>query len=386
MKAIIFSDPQRGAGHAIVRLEGCSAASSGAFSLRRGSDMKFLASGGWQESEMLLTPDCCEMRDGHVCLSIGPSVVDQLDPLAAYLITVDGQRFGVEMSPLEYSSLGGQAGAMPVPPQAPSMPVEPEPEPVAPEAPLTEPEPAPPVQPEAPSDSAPEQLDMGEATPVRRRPVWPLILGVLALLAVAGGAAWYFLGQDKAAETPPLPVQEAPVPASPEAPAAEAPEASTPPETPAVPDDATKKPSADSADTAGTATPAPSVEASPMQKARDHLRGQADPATSVALARPLRTPDVQPQDADAAFLLLEDAAQKGNAEAMFLSGQFYDPACTLPRGSIVPDMGMARTLYESARAAGVTEAEAALGALRRHAEAEAAKGNADARALLRDWK
>ena len=372
MKAIIFSDPQRGAGHAIVRLEGCSAASSGAFSLRRGSDMKFLASGGWQESEMLLTPDRCEVRDGHVCLSIGPSVVDQLDPLAAYLITVDGQRFGVEMSSLEYSSLGGQAGVMPVPPQAPSMPVEPEPEPVAPEAPQTEPDPAPPVQPEAPSDSGPEQLDMGEAMPVRRRPVWPLILGVLALLAVTGGAAWYFLGQNKVAETPPLPVQEAPVPAS--------------PETPAVPDDATKKPSVDAADTAGTATPAPSVEASPMQKARDHLRGQADPATSVALARPLRTPDVQPQDADAAFLLLEDAAQKGNAEAMFLSGQFYDPACTLPRGSIMPDMGMARTLYESARSSGVTEAEAALSALRRHAEAEAAKGNADARALLRDWK
>ena len=80
----------------------------------------------------------------------------------------------------------------------------------------------------------------------------------------------------------------------------------------------------------------------PLQQAREHLRGTADPATSLELARPLRTPQAGNDESDAAFLLLEDAAQKGNAEAMFLVGQFYDPQSDLPRGSIPADMSQAK--------------------------------------------
>ncbi len=356
MKAIISSDQQRGAGHALVRLEGCPAVASTAFSLRRGSDMKFLSAGGWQESEMLLAPDGSEVRGGQVCLYIGPAVVDQLDPLAAYLLTVDGRRFGVEMMSLEYSSLGDQAGTMPVSCQAapaqadapssvqPALPAE--------ETSARQAESVPPQedqQPEPLEHSSQEglpSLPVAE-TPERRRAVWPVVV-LLGLVAAA--AACVFLA-DYTEETPPLPAAEAAAPAAAEQP-----------------------------------VEAPADSLSPIQQARRHLRGQADPAASVALARPLRVPGVQQQDADAAFLLLEDAAQKGNAEAMYLAGQFYDPVCTLPRGSIPTDMAMAGKLYEGARAGGIAEAGAALATLRQHVEAEAAKGNAEARRLLQDWK
>ena len=124
----------------------------------------------------------------------------------------------------------------------------------------------------------------------------------------------------------------------------------------------------------------------PLQQAREHLRGTADPATSLELARPLRTPQAGNDESDAAFLLLEDAAQKGNAEAMFLVGQFYDPQSKLPRGSIPADMSQAKHWYETAKNKGYAEADKALAALRRHVEGEAAKGNAEASLLLREWK
>ena len=108
--------------------------------------------------------------------------------------------------------------------------------------------------------------------------------------------------------------------------------------------------------------------------------------TSLELARPLRTPKAGNDESDAAFLLLEDAAQKGNAEAMFLVGQFYDPQSKLPRGSIPADMSQAKHWYDNARSKGYAEADKALAALRRHVEGEAAKGNAEASLLLREWK
>ena len=67
---------------------------------------------------------------------------------------------------------------------------------------------------------------------------------------------------------------------------------------------------------------------------------------------------------------------------MFLVGQFYDPQSDLPRGSIPADMSW----YENAKSKGYAEADKALAALRRHVEGEAAKGNAEASLLLREWK
>lgn len=176
---------------------------------------------------------------------------------------------------------------------------------------------------------------------------------------------------------------DVPEEAAPEAPV-EAPETTTP-EAPQTPDP-TDAPE-DAMPEAGTPeAPQAPVAVPPLQQAREHLRGTADPGTSLDLARPLRTPTASADDSDAAFLLLEDAAQKGHAEAMFRVGQFYDPQCGLPRGSIPADMTQAKHWYENAKNKGWQEADAALAALRRHVEAKAAQGDAEAIMLLRNWK
>lgn len=351
MKAIITPDPQRGAGHARILLQDCPALPGGVFTLRRGSDMKFLAASGWQESECPLAPDAVDSADGAVCLLVGPAVVDQLDTLSAYQLGADGRRFGVEIRQLVYSRDRDGGGAMPGMPQAApvSAPApDPKPAPQPQPAPQPEPEPTPPPAPEPQPQPAPQpepgprELTLQEA-PARPKSRLPLVLALLLLLIAAGGAAWYFLIHQR----PDVP----PVPAAP-------------------------------AQAESTPAPAPTA----LEIARKHLRGAADPAAGLALAKPLRTPDAGPEESDAAFLLLEDAAQKGNAEAMWLVGQFYDPVATLPRGSIPVDMSLARQWYEKAKAAGVAQADAALKALRAHVEAEAGKGDMEAKMLLQNWK
>lgn len=348
MRAIITPDPQRGAGHACILLEDCPALTSSALTLRRGSDMKFLAASGWQESECPLTPDATDNVNGCARLFVGPAVVDQLDPLSAYQLGVDGRRFGVEIQQLVCSREHDGGGAMPgMPPAPPVSAPAPEPEP----EPLPEPEPQAAPLPDPLPDPAPgpQELPLQDIPPRPKSRLLPILLLLLLLLAAAGAAAWYFLiHQRPDAPVPPVPAQAESAPAAP----------------------------------APQAAPAPTA----LETARKHLRGAADPAASLALAKPLRTPEAGPEESDAAFLLLEDAAQKGNAEAMWLVGQFYDPVASLPRGSIPVDMALARQWYEKARASGVSQADAALKALRGHVEALAAKGDMEAKMLLQSWK
>lgn len=347
MKAVISPDPQRGPGHACILLEGCPAVNGTAFTLRRGSDMKYLAASGWQESEYPLAPDAVDSANGCARLRVGPAVVDQLDALSAYQIGVDGQRFGLEIQQLVYSREHENGGAMPgMPPSPPVSAPAPEPEPAPAPAPEPDPLPAPEPAPQPAPETDPQPLPVQEIPPEPKSRLLPVLLLLLLLLAVAGAAAWYFLvHQRPAAPVPPVPAQTESAPAP-------------------------------------RAAPAPTA----LETARKHLRGAADPAGSLALAKPLRTPEASPEDSDAAFLLLEDAAQKGNAEAMWLVGQFYDPTAGLPRGSIPVDMSLARQWYEKAKTAGVAQADASLKTLRAHVEAEAGKGDMEARMLLQSWK
>ena len=172
-----------------------------------------------------------------------------------------------------------------------------------------------------------------------------LLVGLALLVLVAGVAVWWFMLRTP--EKPPLP----------------------------------SAPTAAQNQTA----PAASANQSPLAAAREQLRGEARPEMSLALAKPMRKAGAGAEESDAAFLLLEDAAQKGNAEAMLLVGQFYDPVSSLPRGSIPVDMGQAKHWYEQAGQKGQAEAAEALDALRAHARAEADKGNIEARNLLQNW-
>lgn len=360
MRASITADPSRGPGYGIIQIHDAGAvAGEPLFVLQRASDGKSLSSGGWQESESSLAPDAWDNDGGSLRLAVGPAVVDEVDNLDAYRISLPGSGACVlTVRDLIYSHIsGGQGvGVYASPPATPENPPvtgqNPEPEPVA------DPDPAPEAfeqetlpEPQNVAAQAPLSMagDMPEKDAARQRgKLWVLLLILLLLLAAGLGATWFLT---RAPEQPPLPVPPATDTSGPQA-----------------------------NETARAAAPAPLV------MAREHLRGEARPDVSLALAKPMRRPDATPEQGDAAFLLLEDAAQKGNDEAMFLVGQFYDPASTLPRGSIPVDMSQARRWYEEALRKGRAEAQKALDSLREHARVEAAKGNAEARALLQNWK
>ena len=362
MRARISADPGRGPGNGIIEIFDVGDTGEPGFTLLRASDGKSLGPRGWQESETLLTPDAWDNDGGSLRMAVGPAVVDEVDNLDAYRISLRGAgSCSLAVKSLVYSHIAGGHGmgagapltapvAAPIP--APVEP-EPEPEPESPEPPLAFEEPQ--AQ-EAPLEMASKQdgKSGGKAG---------IIIALLLAAAAAGVAAWWFLLRQP--EKPPLPTpseqtQNAEKPQSPEQP----------------------KP----ADAAPQGTDAGKQALSPLASAREQLRGQALPDVSLAMAKPLRKADAKPEESDAAFLLLEDAAQKGSADAMFLVAQYYDPASTLPRGSIPADLTQAKRWYDQALQKGQPQAKAALDALKEHARALEAKGDAEARSLLQNWQ
>ncbi len=129
--------------------------------------------------------------------------------------------------------------------------------------------------------------------------------------------------------------------------------------------------------------PAYPADAPALNRAREALRKDIDPAEAVALAREL--PD-SPELPDAQFLLLEYAAEKGNPEAALAVGCFYDPAYKGPSGTIRKNAATAYEWYQVALAAGLDEARKRLAELRRWVEQEAAQGSGEAKELLKSWR
>ena len=349
MKAIIAPDAARTPGVAVICVYDAPGAGPADVAIYSG-DGKYLSASGWQESRVPLPVDAHDDDSGCLRLQVSATVVDNLDKLERYLFMAGDQKCVLQIQDLVYSRMQGGDGmghaaapAAAAPAPQPVLLPDPEPEP----APMPAPAPDPEAEPSPLLAGAPLEMDQPAAETAKEKKssgslLW-IILG-LVLLALAAVAVWWFFLR----ATPPPPP-----PMAPQAPAAQ--------------------------------QEAPAAMA-PLQQAHEHLRGTADPATSLELARPLRTPQAGNDESDAAFLLLEDAAQKGNAEAMFLVGQFYDPQSALPRGSIPADMSQAKHWYEKAKSKGAAEADKALAALRRHVEGEAAKGNAEASLLLREWK
>ncbi|MDD4700858.1 MAG: sel1 repeat family protein [Desulfovibrio sp.] len=357
MRATIAVDPSRGPGYGIIEIEGVGAISSTSFVLQRGSDGKSLSSAGWQESETTVTPNDWAATDSGIRLNVGPEVVDELDSLDAYRISLPGSgACAMSVGKLIYSNIsGGQGMGMGYrAPEAPATRPDPEPDPMpVEEPPLPEPEPEPtPEQTEPP-------LQMTNASETSGNGSGKLmaLIAVLVLLVGGGLALWWFVLRTP--ETPPLP----PTPGQ------------------------TSPPAASATSPAQGSSAKPS-EKSPLLTAREQLRGEALPDVSLAMAKPMRTAEASPEECDAAFLLLEDAAQKGNAEAMLLVGQYYDPTATLPRGSLPIDMTQAKRWYDEALQKGADKAQtqSSLDKLKDYAKAEEAKGNAEARALLQTWK
>jgi len=333
------------------------------FTVRRSSDQQCLAAGGWQDAETLLAPREIQFQVETAALFVGSDVVDQLDHLETYrlsLVAPDGSRDAgiLTLEGVIYSSMTGGGGlkgynekpATPPPPPPPPPPVDKDPAAVVP--PLVEPlEPLPP-------------------TPPRR---WPLAAALGAALLLAAGAAWYFLARQPepptttwaVAESTGAPAATTPVPelaAKPEEqPAAKpaAPEAAQPPVAPA----------------AAPAEP----ELTPRQRVQAFLRDKGSPQAALELSR---TMPESPDGRDAAFILQEVAAEGGLGQAMLVLARVYDPTDAAPAGTIKKDPEQAWIWYAKAAAAGETEATPRIDGLKTWLTQEADKGSAQARQLL----
>jgi len=133
-----------------------------------------------------------------------------------------------------------------------------------------------------------------------------------------------------------------------------------------------------------TIPPPPSYapDAPVLEQAREALREGISPAQAVTMAKAL--PD-RPERADAVFLLLEYAAESGNAEAALAVGRFYDPSYEGTSGSIRKNPTTAFEWYQEALAKGQKQAHNQLAKLRLWVEEKAKQGSRQAKELLNGW-
>jgi cytoskeletal protein RodZ len=129
--------------------------------------------------------------------------------------------------------------------------------------------------------------------------------------------------------------------------------------------------------------PSYTPDAPVLEQARKALREGISPEEALALARSL--PD-SPERADAAFLLLEYAADSGNAEAALAVARYYDPADKEPSGTIRKNPQTAYNWYREALTGGQEKAKKNLAQLRSWVEAQADEGSHEARELLKNWR
>lgn len=124
-------------------------------------------------------------------------------------------------------------------------------------------------------------------------------------------------------------------------------------------------------------------DAPALEQARKALREGIDPEGAVALAAALPP---SPERADAAFLLLEYAAESGHAGAAFSVGRYYDPTSDTPSGTIRKNASSAYEWYQVAFDNGRAEAAAEQARLKLWVQEKAAKGFWESEQLLKTWK
>ncbi|MDR2604636.1 MAG: hypothetical protein LBC55_04705 [Desulfovibrio sp.] len=394
MKAEYVNDSAKGPGYALVLLGGDDvpdAPATARFIIKRSSDGKTLGRGGWDQAECDLPCRGIQLADDGIALSVGPEVVDNLDALEGYrfvLRCADGGESvcSLHLAGIVYSPQTGVRGVAEAPllstakaPQVPQQPARDEStaeletassqkgdisdrQELADEDIITLDNV---VQHVPEAAAAYECIPPLPARPAGGKNRTQLAAVLILLLVVCAGAAILktrsgATEDDTSSARPPLADQAAPPVAGP--PAAE--EKSLP-----------AAPTPDKSDNAGRAG-----ETSALGRARGHLAGTADPETSLVLYRQLRTDE---NGADAAFLLVEDAAQKGHPEAMLLVAGWYDPLVAGDKGSIKTDAEAAFNWYTKAAQAGVAEAAERLAALKERLASEAAAGNREAERLLK---
>ena len=395
MNARYENDPSR-PGYGIFVVNGVETSGSETirYTLQRARDHKSLHPHGWEDSACALEPDAVAVENNALRLFVGPNVVAQLDELDTYRFLVhaaDGtQRATLELAGIVYPS-HVRSGSVAAPEVIRTSPPVVEPAPTQESRPPEEEETAPASLPERLELDSGLSPSLAETTANAARPRHSRILLaalLVALLAIAGGAALWSFMQDNAPEsaltagpdtTPATPQDEKAAPGDPTSPLGQpgqTPQESLPPhEAPG---------SGHAAEGGAEPLPADPVRPpSPLDQARALLRDNASPAQALDLARRLvNDAEADGTAGDAAFLLFETAAEGGQPEAMLRLGGFYDPGETAPRGRILPDAEQAWFWYGKAHEAGLSEAAQRKAALRARLETEAAAGSTEARALL----
>ena len=128
--------------------------------------------------------------------------------------------------------------------------------------------------------------------------------------------------------------------------------------------------------------PSYTPDAPALEKVRKALREGISPQDAVALANSL--PE-SPERADAAFLLLEYAADSGLAAAALAVARYYDPTEKESSGTIRKNPETAYQWYTEAMAGGQESAKPRLDQLRSWVEEQASQGSVEARELLKTW-
>jgi hypothetical protein len=129
--------------------------------------------------------------------------------------------------------------------------------------------------------------------------------------------------------------------------------------------------------------PAYAPDAPLLEQVREAMRKGIDPDGALAMAKSL--PD-KPERADAAFILLEYAAEAENGEAALEVGRYFDPTFAGDSGTIVKDPEHAYDWYRLALSQGVLEADIHLSNLKQWVTKQAAEGSYKSRELLKNWK
>jgi len=197
------------------------------------------------------------------------------------------------------------------------------------------------------------EYNFGDQEPRKRR--WILIAVVIVIVvAVTGYFTWRALrqaaGTKETAEPPKLPRM-----------------ANLPPKE----------------EVAQTVPPPYSPDAPLLEQVREAMRKGIDPEDAVALAKSLAQ---KPERADAAFILLEYAAEAGHGEAALIVARYFDPTSTDDSGTIIKDPAAAYEWYRVALSKGQPEAQNHISDLRQWLQKESAQGSEEAREILTNWQ
>ena len=131
------------------------------------------------------------------------------------------------------------------------------------------------------------------------------------------------------------------------------------------------------------AAPSYAPDAPLLEQVREAMRQGIDPDGALAMAKSL--PD-KPERADAAFILLEYAAEAEIGEAALEVARYFDPTFAGDSGTIVKDPEVAYDWYQLALSQGLLEADIHISNLRQWVTKQAAEGSYKARELLKNWQ